>query len=52
MTTLNVNGKEVPVDEEGYLLNLSDWDEDVARYSRKKEPDLQSGSSARKAAFR
>ncbi len=37
MTTLNVNGKEVPVDEEGYLLNLSDWDEDVAKVIAKNE---------------
>lgn len=27
---LDVNGKTIETDEEGYLVNLSDWDEDVA----------------------
>ncbi len=27
---LEVNGKTIETDEEGYLVNLSDWDEDVA----------------------
>jgi tRNA 2-thiouridine synthesizing protein E len=31
MSTVDVNGKQIEVDEEGYLVNLSDWDEDVAK---------------------
>jgi TusE/DsrC/DsvC family sulfur relay protein len=31
MPTIDVNGKQLEVDEEGYLVNLSDWDEDVAK---------------------
>jgi TusE/DsrC/DsvC family sulfur relay protein len=27
---IEVNGKTIETDEEGYLVNLSDWDEDVA----------------------
>ena len=29
--TIDVNGKAIEVDEEGYLVNLSDWTEDVAK---------------------
>ncbi|NIP74115.1 MAG: TusE/DsrC/DsvC family sulfur relay protein [Gammaproteobacteria bacterium] len=29
--TIEVNGKTLETDEEGYLTNLSDWDEDVAK---------------------
>jgi len=28
---LEVNGKSIETDEEGYLVNLSDWDLDVAK---------------------
>ena len=28
--SLEVNGKQYEVDEEGYLANLNDWDTDVA----------------------
>jgi tRNA 2-thiouridine synthesizing protein E len=31
MATIDVAGKEVEVDEEGYLVNLGDWNEDVAK---------------------
>jgi TusE/DsrC/DsvC family sulfur relay protein len=31
MPTIEVNGKDIEVDEEGYLVNLSDWTEDVAK---------------------
>ena len=30
MTAVAVKGKELTVDEEGYLVNLADWNEDVA----------------------
>jgi dissimilatory sulfite reductase related protein len=30
MPTLDINGKTLEVDEEGYLVNLADWTEDVA----------------------
>jgi len=29
-SVLVVDGKELPLDEDGYLLNLSDWSRDVA----------------------
>jgi len=29
--TIDVNGKTVETDEEGYLTNLADWDKDVAK---------------------
>lgn len=35
--TINVGGKIIETDEEGYLLNLSDWSEDVARAMAKSE---------------
>ena len=37
MSTLDVNGKAVEVDEEGYLVNLGDWTEDVANFIAKQE---------------
>jgi tRNA 2-thiouridine synthesizing protein E len=30
-TTIEVNGKTIETDEEGYLVNLADWDKDVAK---------------------
>ncbi len=27
---IEINGKSVETDEEGYLVNLADWDEDIA----------------------
>ena len=29
--TLEVNGKTIETDEEGYLANRADWNEDVAK---------------------
>jgi tRNA 2-thiouridine synthesizing protein E len=29
--TIDVNGKSIETDEEGYLVNLADWDKDVAK---------------------
>ncbi|HTT12391.1 MAG TPA: TusE/DsrC/DsvC family sulfur relay protein [Burkholderiaceae bacterium] len=37
MSTLDVNGKAIEVDEEGYLVNLGDWSEDVANFIAKQE---------------
>jgi len=37
MTTVNIAGKDVDVDEEGYLTNLADWNRDVAEYLAKEE---------------
>jgi len=31
MANIEVNGRQIEVDEEGYLVNLSDWQEDVAQ---------------------
>ena len=32
MPSIEVNGKSIETDEEGYLVNLSDWSEDVANH--------------------
>lgn len=32
MSTINVNGKDYEVDEEGYLVNLNDWTAEVGEY--------------------
>ncbi|MBS3935126.1 MAG: TusE/DsrC/DsvC family sulfur relay protein [Sulfuritalea sp.] len=32
-----LNGKTYETDEEGYLINLGDWDEDVARFLAQQE---------------
>jgi TusE/DsrC/DsvC family sulfur relay protein len=37
MGTIDVNGKTFEVDEEGYLVNLSDWNEDLAGEIAKAE---------------
>jgi TusE/DsrC/DsvC family sulfur relay protein len=37
MAMVDIAGKSVEVDEEGYLVNLADWDEDVAAYLAKEE---------------
>lgn len=34
---LEVNGKTYETDEEGYLLNLSEWDEDIAKVLAESE---------------
>jgi tRNA 2-thiouridine synthesizing protein E len=34
---MNVNGKDIEVDEEGYLINLADWDEDAAKLLAESE---------------
>jgi dissimilatory sulfite reductase related protein len=37
MPTIKVNGKEIEVDEEGFLTNLNDWDKDVALVLSKQD---------------
>jgi len=37
MSTIEVNGRSYETDEEGYLLNLSEWNEEVAVYIAKTE---------------
>ncbi len=37
MANIEVNGKTYETDEEGYLVNLADWNEDVAEYIAKTE---------------
>lgn len=37
MPTIEVNGKEIEVDEEGFLTNLNDWDKDVALVLSKQD---------------
>ncbi|MEY3220226.1 MAG: hypothetical protein RIT27_1583 [Pseudomonadota bacterium] len=37
MASIEVGGKEVEVDEEGYLVNLSDWTEEIAEHLSKSE---------------
>jgi len=37
MSNLDVQGKAIETDEEGYLLNLADWDESVADEIAKAE---------------
>jgi len=37
MASIEVNGKQLDVDEEGYLQNLEDWNMDVANFLAKEE---------------
>ena len=37
MAMIEVNGKTYEVDEEGYLVNLNDWNEEVAVYLAQTE---------------
>ena len=37
MPTIEVNGKSYETDEEGYLVNLGEWNEDVANFIAKTE---------------
>ena len=37
MGTLDVGGKAVETDEEGYLVNLSEWNEDIASVIAQQE---------------
>ena len=35
--SIEVNGKSIETDEEGYIVNLSDWDEDIANELAQEE---------------
>ena len=37
MGAFDLNGKAYETDEEGYLLNLSDWNEDIAKFLAEQE---------------
>ena len=37
MTIINVAGKDIEVDEEGYLVNRADWNEEVAKIMAKAD---------------
>ena len=37
MGTIEVSGKSYETDEEGYLVNLGDWNEDVAGFLAQQE---------------
>ena len=37
MGTISVGDKNFETDEEGYLVNLGDWSEDIANYIAKSE---------------
>ena len=37
MASIEVNGKQLEVDEEGYLQNLEDWNMDVANFLAEQE---------------
>jgi dissimilatory sulfite reductase related protein len=37
MPNIEVNGKSYETDEEGYLVNLADWNKEVAEYIAKQE---------------
>ena len=35
--SIEINGKSIETDEEGYIVNLSDWDEEIANELAKEE---------------
>ena len=37
MPTIEVNGQTVELDEDGFIVVLDQWNEDVARYLAKEE---------------
>ena len=37
MPVIEVNGKSVELDEDGFIVNLEEWNDDVARYLAKEE---------------
>ena len=37
MANIEVNGQVVELDEDGFLVNLDEWNEDVAKYLAKEE---------------
>ncbi len=41
MPFIEINGKRIEVNEEGFLVNPEDWDEEVAKFLAKKEEALE-----------
>ncbi len=41
MPFIEINGKRIEVNEEGFLVNPEDWDEEVAKFLAKKEESLE-----------
>jgi len=41
MPFIEINGKKIEVNEEGFLVNPEDWDEEVAKFLAKKEESLE-----------
>ncbi|MDH5655172.1 MAG: TusE/DsrC/DsvC family sulfur relay protein [Spirochaetia bacterium] len=37
MPTLDFQGQSIEIDEEGYLINLDDWNEDLCKFLAEKE---------------
>ena len=37
MPFIEVNGQKIEVDEDGFLVNIDNWNEDVAKYFAKEE---------------
>lgn len=41
MPFIEINGKRIEVNEEGFLVNPEDWDEEIAVFLAKKEEGLE-----------
>lgn len=41
MPFIEINGKKVEVNEEGFLVNPEDWNEEIANFLAKKEEGLE-----------
>ena len=52
MATLNVQGKNVELDEEGYLINEDDWDEQVPGQDGNGGSDEDEGLQTSRPFFR
>ena len=46
MANIEVNGQVVELDEDGFLVTLDQWNEDVARYLAKEEGLMRPSSKA------
>ncbi len=42
MPFIEINGKKIEVNEEGFLVNPEDWNEEIAVFLAKKEEGLES----------
>lgn len=41
MPFIEINGKKIEVNEEGFLVNPEDWNEEIANFLAKKEEGLE-----------